>query len=183
MDKRWKYRPCTARLSRGRQRRLGCKGPHGSARKFMLKGTGQYWPYKSDGTTMWRLNTTDGADSNLFCKNCHPVYSGGTWKNNVHSENNHNSGSLTINGQAGTGTPCVSCHLVVSHGGKRSRLIAYGYQAASPDVSPYIINANTALLRGFRKAATTSYTETYCYSTYSACNNHNSSTCGSSCDP
>jgi hypothetical protein len=148
----------------------GAVGPHGSARKFMLKGTGQYWPYKTDGVTMWRLNTTDAANSDMFCKNCHPIYSGGSWGNNVHSKGDHNNKNFTINGQSGTGVPCVSCHLVVPHGGKRSRLIAYGYNSTSPDVSPYIINTNTAVIRGFKKASSpNTYSKANCYSSYSGC--------------
>lgn len=144
------------------------KGPHGANVKYMLKGTGKYWPTKSDGTTLWQLNTTDGQNANLFCKNCHPIYSGGSWKNSVHSKGDHSN------------IACVACHLAIPHGGKRSRLIAY-----TSDLSPYDYNNNTARLNGFKKASTpTGYVKSNCYSTYTGCTTHNSSNCGGAgCDP
>jgi ribosomal protein L31 len=142
------------------------KGPHGSNVKYMLKGTGKYWPTNSSGT-LWVLNTTDASNTALFCKNCHPIYDG-RWKNGVHSKGDHSN------------IACVACHLVVPHGGKRSRLIAY-----TSDLSPYDYNNNTARLNGFKKASSPStYSKPNCYSTYTGCTTHNSSTCGGSgCDP
>jgi len=122
------------------------KGPHGSNVKYMLKGTGKYWPTKSDGTTTWKLNTTDGQDNNLFCRNCHPIYSGGSWKNAVHSKEDH------------SGYACVACHIVIPHGSKRSRLIGY-----VSDPSPYDYNNNTSQITQFKKASgPTNYTKQNC---------------------
>ena len=118
-------------------------GPQGSSYQFTLKGTGKYWPTKSDGTTLWRLNTTDASDTNLFCKNCHPIYDGGGggwgglggWKNKVHDLGRHN------------GYACVECHLAVPHGGKRSRLIVY-----ASDPAPYKWD-NYGTITQFKKAS------------------------------
>ena len=141
----------------------GAKGPHGSNVKYMLKGTGKYWPTKSDGVTLWRLNTTDAQDTNLFCKNCHPIYSGG-WKNNVHSKWNHTNANPT----------CVTCHAAVPHGSKRSRLIAY-----YSDVSPYNYGGNNAQLLGFKKAAgPTSYSSSNCQTQSCGSYTHNSPVSG-----
>jgi hypothetical protein len=90
----------------------------------------------------------------------------------VHNAQNHNDFTFTIDGKSYKGIPCVSCHLVIPHGGKRSRLIAYGYGSASPDVQPYIINQNTALVKGFKKTTPLAYQPRNCYSTYSACHPH-----------
>ncbi len=147
-------------------------GPHGSNRKFMLKGTNQYWPTKSDGTTLWALDdfTTSGPPLGLFCANCHPMKSGTTWQNNVHME--HARSSLGGGGQLGTTrVPCVTCHVVVPHGSKRGRLIGY-----SSDIAPYKnpgAGLNTLVLIGFKKAASsTNYGMSDCYSTQSNCNAH-----------
>lgn len=113
------------------------KGPHGSSYKYLLKGTGRYWPTKADGTTLWKLNTTDAQDNNLFCRNCHPIYSGG-WKNNVHSKGGH------------SGRACVTCHIAIPHGGKRSRLIGYN-NADTP--SPYNYGGNSLQITQFKKAS------------------------------
>lgn len=113
-------------------------GPHGSSYKYMLKGTGKYWPTKSDGT-MWVLNQTDAASPNLFCNNCHVLFDGINWGNNVHAESEHQTQNI----------PCVGCHVAVPHGSKRSRLIGY-----ASDPSPYNYNGSALLVLGFVKAAT-----------------------------
>jgi hypothetical protein len=138
------------------------KGPHGANVKYMLKGTGKYWPTKSDGTTLWRLNSTDAQNSQLFCRNCHPVWN----TNNVHSKSDHNNKSYTIGGQSGTGIPCVGCHVAVPHGYKRSRLIGYN-NADTP--SPYNYGGNTLQMTGFKKTTPTGYNKDYCYSTATGC--------------
>ena len=119
------------------------KGPHGSSYKYLLKGTGKYWPTKSDGTTLWTLNTTDASNTALFCKNCHPIYDG-SWKNSAHS------------GMAWYGAKCVNCHMAVPHGGKRSRLIGYSSDTTAPngpDPAPYNYNGNSLKIRGFKKTS------------------------------
>jgi predicted CXXCH cytochrome family protein len=153
-------------------------GPHGSSRKYMLKGTtakpsAQYWPYNATGTTLWRLNDVrsnlNSWSTNLFCVSCHPLITGTTWYNNAHKE--HETRSVTIGGVNYGGIPCVSCHTTVPHGSKRSRLITY-----STDVAPYAhrdgaINVNVIL--GFKKATgPNAYSKSNCYSTQSGCTTH-----------
>ncbi len=145
--------------------------------KYLLNGPRVYWPYDRNGK-LWSLGDLRSSTSNwsadLFCVNCHPIYSGGNWKNNVHREGDHLE-SYTVDGKRYSGVPCVSCHSVVPHGNKRSRLIVYGYGATTPDPYPYIINTNTALLKGFRKASTPfSYGEGNCWSSSGQCDEHSS---------
>lgn len=146
------------------------QGPHGSNRKFMLQGSSskpnaQYWPTNSGGIALWTLqdvsNNLNNWSTNLFCVNCHPLYSGGTWKNNVHSTGDHQQNNIY----------CISCHVVIPHGSTRSRLIGY-----SSDVSPYNYNGTGTqrlILNGFKKASTpNNYSKTNCYSTNAACGDH-----------
>lgn len=159
------------------------QGPHGSNAKFLLKGTRRYWPYSASGK-LWTLgdtrNNTNNWQNDLFCANCHPMFGAGNHFNDVHNEQDHYSLNYTIDGNSYQGIPCVSCHLVIPHGGKRSRLIAYGYGSTSPDVSPYIINQNTALLKGFKKgtAPIDGYQKTNCYSSFPQCHPHSSNNGG-----
>jgi hypothetical protein len=121
-------------------------GPHGSSRKYMLKGTGQYWPANSSGT-LWDWNNMD---NNLFCRNCHRL----TGSNDTFDD--HDRGAHE--------KPCVWCHVAVPHGSKRSRLIGY-----ISDSSPYDYSNNLAVV-GFKKAASwNDYDEDNCYSTHSDC--------------
>lgn len=139
----------------------GADGPHGSNVKYMLKGTGKYWPTKPDGT-LWELKETDASNTALFCKNCHPIYDG-AWKNAVHGKGAH----------IGKGYKCVACHIAVPHGGRRSRLIGY-----VTDPSPYNYSGagtyDKLVLRGFKKAATPGGydSKVYCYSTVGDCSTH-----------
>lgn len=133
------------------------RGPHGSSYKFMLKGPGKYWPTKLGGG-LWRLNTTDASNTDLFCKNCHPIYDG-SWKNSAHS------------GMAGRSPYCVNCHVAVPHGSKRSRLIGY-----STDPAPYNYNGSYLSMRGFKKLASpTSYGRWDCAT---SCGGHSGSISG-----
>lgn len=128
------------------------KGPHGSSYKYLLKGTGKYWPTKSDGSTLWTLNTTDASDTNLFCKNCHPIYDG-SWKNNVHSR------QMGMGGAHNNRT-CVTCHVAVPHGYKRSRLIGYN-NADTPQ--PYNYGGNSLQITQYKKASgPTNYSSSNC---------------------
>ena len=75
------------------------QGPHGSAYQFMLRGpNGNNWPNMTNNTTGF---------NNSWCANCH-LNSAGVG----HTEGNHSSAR------------CYTCHIVVPHGGKVSRLIA-----------------------------------------------------------
>ncbi len=127
------------------------KGPHGSNYKYMLKGSGKYWPTKSDGTTLWRLGDLGGAEAgaDLFCTNCHQNSRN---RNNVHSEPGDSGGSGPSHLQA----ECVACHVAVPHGSKRSRLIGY-----NTDPAPYNYN-NTIRITAFQKAANQSYQASNC---------------------
>lgn len=145
------------------------------ATKNLLKGPRTYWPYNRNGR-LWTLNdvrnNTNNWSTDLFCVNCHPIYSGGTWKNNVHDDDDHLDGSYTIGGIRHNGIPCVSCHVEVPHGYRYSRLIGY-----DSDPAPYAtIQANgtkAQVLKGFRKASSPfNYDEGNCYSTVSACDEH-----------
>jgi hypothetical protein len=111
------------------------KGPHGSIRKFMLKGTAQYWPTKSNGVTLWTLVDLGGVDAgnNLFCTNCHP---NDRTENSAHNAPSHLSPALE----------CVECHVAVTHGSKRSRLIGY-----TSDPAPYDYNNNSLDITEFAK--------------------------------
>ncbi|MBI4849733.1 MAG: hypothetical protein HY808_14380 [Nitrospirae bacterium] len=153
------------------------KGPHGSTRKFMLNRTRQYWPASAAGALFSLKDINDNTNNwstELFCVNCHPMITGTTWKNDVHKD--HDNRTLGPDNEMS----CVYCHVAVPHGSKRSRLIGY-----VSDVSPYDYSDNRLLLSGFKKASSpTTYAESNCYSTNSACSSkHNSSNCGSSCDP
>ncbi|MFQ5798235.1 MAG: cytochrome c3 family protein [Bacteroidota bacterium] len=151
------------------------QGAHGSNARFMLTGTRGYWPYTLTGK-LWTLGDVwynqNNWQNDLFCVNCHPLFITGDYSNEAHDAGDHNRDTFTIDATQYQGIPCVSCHLVVPHGGKRSRLIAYGFGSLSPDVAPYIVNQNVALVRGFKKANPTQYTKQSCYSTYSACHPH-----------
>jgi len=112
------------------------KGPHGSSRKYMLKGTGQYWPTDPSGTLWeWGSITDD-----LFCRNCHPLTG--------------DTDSWTDHDRAAHGDPCVYCHVAVPHGSQRSRLIGY-----NTEVAPYNYNGNSLEWTGFRKTTYNNYDE------------------------
>lgn len=152
-------------------------GPQGATVKFLLKGPRRLWPYNASGK-LWTLgdlrNGSNNVNNDLFCKNCHVLYNG-RFMNSAHDEGDHHD-SYSINGVNYSGVPCVSCHIVVPHGAKRSRMIGYGYGATTPDPSPYVINNNVNLMKGFRKASSPSgYGEGNCWSSSSQCSDHNSS--------
>ncbi len=152
------------------------KGPHGSSIARMKKGANKYWPAKSGGV-LYTLDDFPGGNNSgantsagLFCLNCHPMYSGTSFMNNVHLEHNQKNQGLTV--------PCVACHVVVPHGSRRSRLIGY-----ASDPAPYNYNGAGArdklILSGFKKAATpTNYQDSNCYSTSSGCSHHMSNAGG-----
>jgi hypothetical protein len=98
------------------------QGPHGSDSRFMLTGAGKYWPSNPSGQ-LWSLNDfrTRNWRSELLCANCHVMFDG-NFKNNVHSEGEHRDAAVR----------CITCHVAVPHGAKRSRLIGY-----DSDPAPY----------------------------------------------
>ncbi len=130
------------------------QGPHGSNSKSMLTGTAKYWPANASGV-LWSLDDVrrnrNGWQTDLFCVNCHPLYTAGNFVNNVHGKSDHQSSQVK----------CITCHVAVPHGSKRSRLIGY-----LTDVSPYnYLGPGTydrLVIIGFRKSARTSYNENNC---------------------
>ncbi|TAK51079.1 MAG: hypothetical protein EPO24_16215 [Bacteroidetes bacterium] len=121
------------------------QGPHGSNVRFMLTGTAKYWPLNASGNlwTLWDVKKEiNNWRSDLFCVNCHPIYNGVTFTNNVHEATAHQDEQVK----------CITCHVTVPHGSKRSRLIGY-----STDVKPYnYLGAGKfekLVINGFEKAA------------------------------
>ncbi len=127
------------------------KGPHGSSRTYMLKGTGQYWPANAS-STLWQW---DNITDDLFCRNCHPL----TGSSDTFSEHD----------RAQHEKPCVWCHVAVPHGSRRSRLIGY---ASEP--SPYNYSSSLVFI-GFKKAASgDDYVDSNCYITHADCTSRHS---------
>ena len=126
------------------------QGPHGSASQFMLRGANAAnWP----AVTLANFSTS-------WCANCHNDSAGVP-----HTEGNHRTGSVY----------CYTCHIVVPHGGKVSRLIVTaGATSNMPARYAYNNNkANTGITQ-FTKAATGSYSENS--SCRTSCGHHSSGT-------
>jgi len=123
------------------------QGPHGSAYPFMLAGANKRWPYQSNGSTLWALSNSEtsiGTSDGLFCRNCHPrQYTSSSVYSNYYHYREYSQHS------SGLGTNCVSCHLVIPHGGKIGRLIATTNAPAR-----YVISGNRIIFATFRKSAT-----------------------------
>ncbi|MEK7263565.1 MAG: cytochrome c3 family protein [Bacteroidota bacterium] len=120
------------------------QGSHGSNAKFMLTGNAKFWPTNSSAI-LWSLDNVKNNSnwqSELFCSNCHSMYNGISFMNNVHDNPNHQSEEIK----------CITCHVAVPHGSKRSRLIGY-----LTDSAPYNYLGEGPLDRlvidGFRKAS------------------------------
>lgn len=120
-------------------------GPHGSSAKFMLTGRGKYWPENAFGT-LWSLaDIREGRNNwqnDLFCANCHTMATAGSFSNEVHERAEH----------GGDEVKCITCHVTVPHGSRRSRLIGY-----ASDPSPWNYNGpgtyEKLVITGFRKAS------------------------------
>ncbi|HHO47890.1 MAG TPA: hypothetical protein ENN06_05490 [Desulfobacteraceae bacterium] len=169
------------------------KGPHGSTRKFMLKGGRQYWPESSNGL-LFSLNDLTGnnqggdrdfngptiANSELFCLNCHGIYKDGSWTHAAHGA--HGNKKYRPDNASGPRTThnlyCVACHSAVPHGVRRSRLIVY-----RDDPVPYRFEKNfngttynLAALQGFRvQPDRRNYSRFDCWSEVSPCHRHGNS--------
>ena len=129
------------------------RGPHGSSYKYMLKGPNKYWPTKSGGTTLYTIaDFQNGTATGLFCLNCHDL--SGAEVHNVRFGPARAMRDLS----------CVTCHVAVPHGSKRSRLIGY-----ASDPAPYNYNGNSLKLDGFKKKSPNSYSAGDAYSTNSSC--------------
>ncbi|MEK7389417.1 MAG: cytochrome c3 family protein [Elusimicrobiota bacterium] len=138
------------------------KGPHGSSASKLLSGPRKYWPVNSAGK-LWTLadvkNNANSWSTNLFCVNCHPLYVNGSFTNNVHNKDDHRKNGVT----------CITCHVVVPHGSRRSRLIGY-----ASDPKPYNYGGpgtyDKLVIEGFRKASSrTGYDKDNCSSRATGC--------------
>lgn len=116
------------------------RGPHGSSYKYMLKGRGNYWPYKPNGA-LWDIDSTTVDNPDLFCQNCHRTEAVGV---HVFKADRSRFSNMV----------CVNCHIGIPHGSKVSRLMAY---AAMPH--PYNFNGN-AKMKGFRALGAYNYVTT-----------------------
>lgn len=141
------------------------KGPHGSAADKLLAGPRRYWPNRASGTPWTLRDIKDDANnwsSNLFCVNCHPLYTNRNWKNNAHdAHDGRRAGDKDIQ--------CIACHVVVPHGAKRSRMIGYASEEA-----PYNYGGagtyDRLVIEGFRKASgPNSYSKSNCNSRATGC--------------
>jgi len=120
------------------------QGPHGANSRFMLTGRGKFWPTNALGT-LWSLDDIKNGKNNwqndLFCANCHTMTTGVSFLNNVHESANHQ----------GAQVKCITCHVAVPHGAKRSRLIGY-----ASDQVPYnyggAVQFENLVIVGFQKA-------------------------------
>jgi hypothetical protein len=146
------------------------QGPHGSAVKYMLKGTNRAWPYTTAGATsgtLWAVATaaTGTAPNKLFCLNCHPV------PNSAGSNAIHRQAGLNTSKHSGTNavSACTGCHIRVPHGGKVSRLIV-------TTNAPARYKVGTANMSNFTKQAKDSYT--VANSIRSSCGDHQSAPAG-----
>lgn len=109
------------------------QGPHGSDVKWMLKGRNRAWPLASaasngmgdDSTNPYAVYypalgaqalryENDGTADGLFCLNCHSTV---TFSKGLDGLQNVANVHLLHN------SPCISCHIMVPHGSKYSRLI------------------------------------------------------------
>ena len=119
------------------------QGPHGSAYPFLLR-VFSGGPAPGD----WSTNTVF---NNSWCANCH-------------------LSNITFDGDSHTGhhgvTRCYSCHIVIPHGGKVSRLIA---TRNAPARYAWSNNTNNFVLYGFTKGAGNG-------------NYGSASSCGANCD-
>ena len=112
---------------------LAAQGPHGSASQYMLRGpNAANWP-----------NAQLSQIATNWCMNCHNNSAG-----QGHSNGNHNSSSIK----------CYTCHIVVPHGGKMSRLINCN-NGNMPARYAYSNNVSNVGFQSFLKAATGSYSE------------------------
>ena len=112
---------------------VDAKGPHGSSKKYMLKGVGKYWPENPSGD-LWNVdNAVLVPNNDLFCQNCHntELVAVHQWKAQA--------------GQFGA-VVCVNCHVTVPHGSPVSRLMGYD---SFP--TPYDYNNNSLMLQGYKK--------------------------------
>jgi predicted CxxxxCH...CXXCH cytochrome family protein len=163
------------------------QGPHGSAVKWMLKGRNRAWPSTSaseNGTgtgTLFKIGVSssypgrtlnDGTPDGLFCLNCHSTVS---FSKDAKCRENFGSTGVGNPHQIHSwwaGPACVNCHIMVPHGGKISRLIGDG-NSNMPARYAFNNDLSNMWIMSFSKATDpASYSNDYCYSTYSGCSPH-----------
>ncbi len=129
---------------------IDSKGPHGSSKKYMLKGQYKDWPENSATGQPWHIG--DVLDANgynlavtgeIFCLNCHNIeaVAGNDAINGAHRIKSTMESLIT----PGTYVKCINCHVAVPHGSPVSRLIGY-YNFPEP----YNYNGNSLMLTGYR---------------------------------
>ena len=118
------------------------QGPHGSATQFMLRGpNGANWPTGTSFATSW-------------CANCHNDTVTGGWDGGTHAAH-HASG-------------CYTCHIVIPHGGKVSRLLGANGGGLPARYSYNNSTANTRMT-GITKSTASGYSQSTC----GGCGEHN----------
>lgn len=126
------------------------QGPHGASIRFSLRGPRTDWPVRTDLATPRPIILADFDDpayDNVFCSNCHPAA-------RLKSNRAHSAGGLNHPPLA-----CVSCHVVVPHGSKMSRLLG-DHESMDPRFA-YQGNRNNVLISSFQKTSG-SYAATNC---------------------
>ncbi len=122
------------------------QGPHGSAAQFMLRGANAAnWP-----------NVDTANISTSWCVNCHNPNA------DIHTSGVH---AGTVSGVA---MRCYSCHIVIPHGGKMSRLIA-DRDGVMPVRYAYSNDKNNVQILQFKKISGTQSGDSQCNT---ACGDH-----------
>lgn len=141
------------------------QGPHGSSIRFSLRGPGTDWPVRTDLATPRLITLADLNDStyasSVFCSNCHPA-----------SVTVNNKAHMPARGTQHLVCTCVSCHVLVPHGGKVSRLIAdasTGVDSMPARLAYQGNKANVGILSFKKRADATDYRNTDCAVTGAAC--------------
>jgi predicted CxxxxCH...CXXCH cytochrome family protein len=164
------------------------QGPHGSGVKWMLKGRNRAWPttsasdngtgsigtgaslfgaYTYGPTGVLHRSTNDGTVDGLFCLNCHSTVSFSKDANGLQNTANlhmvHNYG-------------CVTCHIMVPHGGKLSRLIGDGLTGNMPARYAFNNTLSNMYVTSYSKAigGPASYVRGANDSCSTSCGGHNS---------
>lgn len=120
------------------------QGPHGSAVQFMLRGPSTAWPDIPIGN--------NGDISGSFCGNCHANTTG---NDGAHP---HNEG-----GHWEDAYPCYTCHVVVPHGSRMSRLMG-DHDVADGMPARYAWDGvfTTQHIQAFTKSTPSGYTTDNC---------------------
>jgi predicted CXXCH cytochrome family protein len=128
------------------------QGPHGSSVRFTLRGPNTDWPVRTDAGHEGELITLGmlaAGYQGCLCTNCHPAerFTGSASPNTAHSRGWTNHASAA----------CVSCHILVPHGGKVSRLIGDADAGGMPARLAYQGDLANMGVRSFTKRVGTDY--------------------------